>query len=90
MTMGDPKFTTVHCSVCGRVIGKKQGVQVVLGLVCEDPVCNFQEPPALNQPRDAAIVSGHLAGIPVVQISCASGMSRQRIYQIIDAWKKGA
>lgn len=86
---GVPKYTKVHCSVCGRVMGKRPGVQVVLGLICDDPICNFQEPAQINAARDAQIVAGYLAGISVIQIARSTGMSRQRVYQIIESWKAG-
>lgn len=85
----NPKFTTVHCSVCGRAMGKKPGVQIVVGLICDDVICNFQEPPTINEARDALIVAGYLERIPVVQIAQSADMSRQRVYQILDSWKTG-
>jgi hypothetical protein len=70
-------------------MGKKPGVQVVLDAVCVDPICNYQTEVTVNEQRDALIVAGYLARIPVQQIAFASDMSRQRVYQIIDAWKQG-
>ena len=87
--MAKPRFTNVHCSVCGRIVGKRPGTQVVQGIVCDNPICNFQEPASLNQARDAAIVAGILSGIPASQIAHASDMSRQRVYQIFTTWRSG-
>jgi hypothetical protein len=70
-------------------MGKKKGVQVVPGLVCNDPICNYQEPINLNQQRDAFVVCGALEGVAVSQIAFVTEMSRQRVYQIIDTWKAG-
>lgn len=87
--MTKPVFTYLHCSRCGREMGKKPGIQVVPGLICNDPICTFQSEATINEARDALIVAGVLAGIPVAQIAFATDMSRQRVYQIIDAWKAG-
>lgn len=70
-------------------MGKKQGIQVMLGLVCDDPICNFQPEIKATEPRDALIVAGILAKIPVAQIAFANNIARQRVYQIFDAWKQG-
>jgi hypothetical protein len=75
--------------VCGRKIGKKPGIQVISGLICDDPICNYQPEVSINESRDALIVAGIIEGVPVQQIAFASDMSRQRIYQIFDAWKQG-
>jgi hypothetical protein len=71
-------------------MGKKPGVQVVLGAVCNDPICNFQPEASINEARDARIVAGVLGGVSVAQVAFSSGMTRQRVYQIIDTWKKGS
>ena len=86
---GVPDFTYLYCSVCGRKMGKKPGVQVIIGLVCDKPICNYQEPVSANEQRDAYVVAGALGGVPVSQIAFSEGVSRQRIYQIIDSWKQG-
>jgi hypothetical protein len=83
------KFSHVYCSVCGKSVGKTKGVVVVNDLVCEDPICNAQTPPSPNEQRDAFIVAAALAGVAISQIAFATQVSRQRIYQIIDGWKKG-
>jgi hypothetical protein len=84
-----PKFTDINCSVCGRVMGKKPGVQVILGVVCDNPICHYQGPAAPNAARDALLVAGIHEGIPVSQVALGTGMTRQRIYQILDTWKAG-
>jgi hypothetical protein len=70
-------------------MGNKPGVQVVLDAICNDPICNYQPRPSINQARDAIIVAGILEGVPVVQIAFSAGMTRQRVYQIFDSWKRG-
>lgn len=89
MTAREPKYTSVHCSVCGRKIGKRPGIQVALGLICDAPICNFQPELAPNEQRDALIVASTLARIPVSKIAAGFKMSRQRVYQVMDAWKEG-
>ena len=83
------KTSPINCSVCGREVGTKPGIQVILGLVCTDPICNYQEPINVNESRDALIVAGVLENVPVVQIARSTGMSRQRVYQIVDTWRGG-
>ena len=70
-------------------MGTMPGVQAVTGLICDDPICNYQGAPSLNQPRDARIVASILSGVPVAQVAFAAEMSRQRIYQILNTWKQG-
>ena len=70
-------------------MGKQKGIQVVLGLVCDDPICNFQDEISINEQRDAFIVASVLGGVPVSQIARGNGVSRQRVYQIFDSWKEG-
>lgn len=87
--MTKPIFTDLHCSVCGRKMGKKPGVQVVLGLICDDPICAYQPEVSANEQRDALIVNAALSNVSVSRIAQSTGMSRQRVYQIVDAWKTG-
>lgn len=87
--MKGPTYSPVLCSVCGRQMGRKPGAAVVLGLICDNPICHYQGEADLNQQRDAFIVAGAQEGVPVVQIAFASEMSRQRVYQILDSWKQG-
>lgn len=70
-------------------MGKKPGVQVVLGLVCDDPICHYQDAAGPNESRDAVIVAGVQEGVPVSQVALSTGMTRQRIYQILEAWRQG-
>jgi hypothetical protein len=84
-----PIRSPIYCSVCGREMGTKSGVQVVLGLVCDDPICNYQPPASVNAARDGRIVAAVLEKIPVAQIAFATGITRQRIYQIFESWKGG-
>lgn len=86
---GGTKFTWVHCAACGRRMGKRPGVQVVLDIICDDPICQFQDVVSANEQRDSLIVAGVLEGIPVSQIASQAGMSRQRVYQILDTWREG-
>lgn len=83
------KYSKIYCSVCGRMMGKKPGAQVSLGLICDDLLCSVQEPAGANQQRDAFIVSALLEGVPATQVAFATGMSRQRVYQIYDTWRSG-
>ena len=87
--MTKPVFSPILCSRCGRNMGKKPGIQVVTDAICDDPICFYQPEVTINEQRDAFIVAGWLAKIPVQQIAFATSVSRQRIYQIIDAWKQG-
>jgi hypothetical protein len=82
-------FTPIYCSGCGRKMGKKPGIQVVTGAVCDDPICNYQTEVVANEQRDALIVAGILEKIPVAQIAFANNIARQRVYQIYEAWKQG-
>jgi hypothetical protein len=83
-----PTYTAILCSVCGRVLGKNKGVQVVTNVVCQDPFCIAQSVPTLNEARDSAIVFAAMEGIPASQIAFATHMSRQRVYQILDSWRQ--
>lgn len=87
--MTKPKFTDISCSSCGRKIGKKPGVQVILGMICDDPLCFYQSEPQPNVVRDSYVVAAALDGLAASQIAFANDMSRQRVYQIVDTWKKG-
>lgn len=87
--MTKPVFTPILCGVCGKVMGKKAGVQVVTGVVCDDLLCQYQPESTVNEARDALIVAGALDGLKVSQVAFSTGMSRQRVYQIFDAWKAG-
>ena len=86
---GTVAYSDLYCSVCGGKIGKTAGATVINGIVCTKPICNYQDAPGLNEQRDAYIVAGSLAGVPASQMAFATGVSRQRIYQILDGWKKG-
>lgn len=70
-------------------MGTKPGLQVILGLVCDEPICNYQEPINANESRDALIVAGVLEDVAVVSIAREAGMSRQRVYQIVETWRAG-
>lgn len=70
-------------------MGKKPGIQVVTDAICPDPICTYQDEVTINEQRDAFIVAGWLGGVAVQQIAFATGVSRQRVYQIIDTWKAG-
>lgn len=87
--MNKTQYTWIHCAGCGRKMGKKPGVQVVLDALCDDPICQYQEPPSVNLQRDALIVAGVLEKIPVSRIALQTGVSRQRVYQIVGAWAGG-
>ena len=87
--MTKPTYTPILCSVCGKEMGKKAGTEVVLNVICSDPLCNYQSAPLANEARDAIIVTAALDGFKVSQVARESGMSRQRVYQIFDAWKAG-
>lgn len=82
-------YTSIYCSKCGRIMGKKPGIQVVNGAICDDPICNFQPEVKVTMARDALIVAGALAGISIAQIAFTTDMTRQRVYQILDSWKAG-
>lgn len=69
-------------------MGKTPGVLVVLGAICDDPICSFRAPARVNEDRDALIIAAALEGVPISQIAFATDMSRQRVYQIIDAWRR--
>jgi hypothetical protein len=81
--------TDVNCEACGRKVGSKVGTQVILGVTCDNPICEYQGPAPLNSERDGRVLAGALAGIPVSHMALYEGVSRQRIYQIIDTWKQG-
>jgi hypothetical protein len=83
------KRSPIWCSCCGRRMGTKPGTNVTLGMICDNPICSWQGPPAPNGQRDAFIVAAALAHVSVSQISFETGVSRQRVYQIIDTWKSG-
>lgn len=87
--MTNPKYHLLNCSVCGANMGKKPGVQVVLGLVCDDPLCNYQPQPKFDEQRNAYIVALALDGAKVQTVALAAKMSRQRVYQIFDQWRSG-
>lgn len=70
-------------------MGSKPGVQVTLGLICDDPVCSWQPEPGLHIERDSAIVAAALDGVKVLTVASAAEMSRQRVYQIFEAWRRG-
>lgn len=70
-------------------MGKMKGAAVVLTLICDDPICQVQGVVDINDQRDALIVAAAMAGIPAPQIAFANNMSRQRVYQVVDSWKRG-
>lgn len=82
-------ISEINCSVCGSLLGTTPGTHVFGDVLCTDPICVFQGPVAPNEARDALIVNGVLAGVPVTQVAFAAEMSRQRVYQILDNWKAG-
>lgn len=84
-----PKYSDLLCSSCGALIGKQKGVQVVLGLICSKPICNYQDEVTVNEQRDAFVVAAVLGNVPVARVARGLGVSRQRIYQIVDTWKEG-
>lgn len=86
---GNVKYSDLYCSVCGRKIGRVPGAAAVAGLVCPDPICEAQPAPNLNLQRDAFMVAAVLGGVPVSQIAFANSVSRQRVYQVVETWKKG-
>lgn len=88
--MTGPISSRLWCAACGRVVGTVPGVAVVNNLLCSDPICQYQGEFSFNRLRDAVIVSAVLEKIAVNQIAFAEGISRQRVYQIIDTWKAGA
>lgn len=87
--MTNPVFTDQCCSVCGIVIGKKPGIEVITDLICDNPLCSLQSPTSFTEPRDQLIFFAASAGIPVTSIARYAGITRQRVYQIIDQEKRG-
>lgn len=88
--MTKPKHSVLSCSQCGAKLGTKPGETVVLGLLCNDPLCTYQPTPGLNAVRDSLVVAAAMDGIRVQTVAAATEMSRQRVYQIFDTWKQGA
>lgn len=87
--MTNPVYSKIYCSVCGKVMGKKPGIHVVLGAVCEDPLCSYQPDASANSARDSYIVAAAMDGVGAAQIAASNQMSRQRVYQIVETWKAG-
>jgi hypothetical protein len=80
----NPVYTNLWCSVCGVVVGKRQGVEVIPNLLCDNPLCRLQEPTSITEPRDQMVYFAACHGIPVTSIAKYVGVSRQRVYQILD------
>lgn len=87
--MTNAKYSNVHCSVCGRVLGRKPGVEVTLNLLCDDLLCEYQGAAPVTAARDAIIITSAIDGDKVSEVAFAHNMSRQRVYQIFDTWKQG-
>lgn len=84
-----PKRSPIYCAACGKVMGWKPGAEVTLNAICDDPLCKYQGPSSINQRRDDYITFSVTEGVPVSQLAFVTDTSRQRIYQILDTWKKG-
>jgi hypothetical protein len=82
-------FSDLLCSACGRKVGRRAGTQVVLGLICDNPICDYQGETTINEERDSWIALAVAEGVPVSQVAFSTEISRQRIYQILDTWKQG-
>lgn len=84
-----PIYTDQYCCVCGIVVGKKPGVEVIPDLLCDNPLCSLQVPTSVTEERDQLVFFAHNAKIPVTSIAKYAGVSRQRVYQIIEQEKSG-
>lgn len=87
--MTNDVYTPIHCAVCGRTMGKKPGVQVVLDAICDDPICNYQPAPTAMTQRDGFIVAAAMDGGRISEIARHNQVSRQRVYQIVGDWMGG-
>lgn len=83
------KGVPLICSSCGRTVGSVTTSGVNLGVICDNPICRYQGPADLNAQRDAFVVAAALGGVAASRIATATNVSRQRVYQIVDAWKRG-
>jgi hypothetical protein len=84
-----PVYTAQYCAVCGRQVGKRAGVEVVLGLLCNSPLCHLQAPTSPTLRRDQLLTFAVFSGIPVTSVAKYAGISRQRVYQIIESERAG-
>ena len=84
-----PKRSPIYCAACGRIFGWKPGAEVTLNAICDSPLCQYQGPSTINARRDEQIVFAVLEGVPVSQVAFVTNTSRQRIYQILDNWRRG-
>lgn len=87
--MTKPKYSDIVCVGCGRVVGRVPGENAPNGVLCDDPLCNYQPTPGPNQVRDSVIVASVLDKGKVMTVARLAGISRQRTYQILDTWKAG-
>lgn len=87
--MTHPKFSEIVCSRCGRCMGHSPGITVVLGAICDDPICQYQREISINERRDAFVVADVLVGVPLAKVAVFAGVSRQRVYQVVNTWKRG-
>lgn len=87
--MTKPFVETLYCSICGTKIGTRAGRGAVTGLICNDPLCAFTGPPRLDDYRNEWLVNLVRDGLSAVSVAARVGLSRQRIYQIVDGWDSG-
>lgn len=87
--MTNPKFTTLYCCICGTEVGSKPGEGAVVGLRCQDPACQVQCPASPLLARDAVMSALLRDKVPAPIVAASFGTSRQRVYQIADAYSVG-
>ncbi len=85
--MTKPVYTDQYCSVCGTVVGKVPGINVVPGLLCNNPLCHVQTPVTIDHRRDQLLVFLADRGFAVTSLAKWAGISRQRVYQILNKEK---
>lgn len=77
----------IYCTACGRKVGQRTGDIPVPGVLCTDPVCEYQGASDHYPQRDSYILAMYMDGVSATVIARGFEISRQRVYQIIDKWK---
>lgn len=70
-------------------MGVKPGQGAIIGLICLESSCQIEKPPSIDEPRNAVIVAAIVDGVSAHTLAEKFNLSRQRIYQIVDAYRNG-
>lgn len=83
------KAESVYCTNCGSKMGYNLEAKPILGLICTEPSCSVQTPPGFYDSRNALITALFRDKVAASEIARMFGISRQRVYQIAEAYSIG-